>query len=117
MGFLRLNHPLADFYEVIVKSLYIVSDDVSRANVTCFFDAGWTPELPLFDIGVQSPALDEFSEKYTVMADVHELGTDILVNGYLASDDFLELCKKFNLEYVSISAEIILNGGAKPTKN
>ncbi len=99
-----------------MKKFYVVSGDANGENIPYFFEMIWTPDLPVFDLPVASPDIKSFAKAYSVKADTEELKVDVLINDYLASVDFVELCESLETDFLTIPAEVILEDGKSPEK-
>lgn len=100
----------------MMNTFYVVSSKSNGEDIPYFFEINWNPELPVFDVHAESPDSNKFAGAYRVNAEIDGLEIDLLINDYLASDDFLYMCSSLNTDYLSIPAEVFLNDGSKPAK-
>lgn len=99
-----------------MSTFYVVNSSANGEDIPYFFEMNWNPELPVFDLHADSPESNDFARAYKVNADIDNLEVDLLVNDYLASADFLEMCSSLGIDYLSIPAEVILSDGSKTAK-
>lgn len=99
-----------------MKEFYVIDSKPDGENIPYFFETIWHPALPAFDLPENTPAVEMFESNYRLAAKIDTLDVDILVDDFLASSNFLELCNSFAVDYLSVPVDVELDGGQKPSK-
>lgn len=101
---------------LMMNTFYVVSSNADGENIPYFFEMTWKPNLPIFDLHAESPESKKFADTYRVKAKTDDLKVDLLINDYLASDDFLEMCSSMHADYLSVPIKVFLDDGSEPAK-
>jgi hypothetical protein len=86
-------------------------------DVPSFVEMIWTPGLPKFHFPSGKINRGEFADSYSIQAKSQKFTGDYFLNDYVASDQFVDLCQIFSVDFISTGADITLLKGKKPEKS
>lgn len=78
-----------------------------------FFDATWSPELPEFNQAEENPQGSSFERCYTVKLELEQFEVDAVLEQYIVSSGFLNLCAMHRCRYIELPLTIELGAGAR----
>lgn len=99
------------------KVYYIVEVLPDGKGVPHFMGKKWIPDLPDYDIYSLPPNVGDFKQEYILNAKAYQLDSDYAINDNLASFDFLELCRQFDVKCIEVPVVINLLRGKVPGKD
>lgn len=99
------------------NNFFVMESDEDDQESVNFRSALWTPELPDIYHHTNIINTEDFVESYFVNIKAKKFNSDYYINDYMCSDSFIDLCHKFNVEYISRPILINLHKTRIPAKH